>query len=532
MRLKRALPLFTIFILSLILAACGNDSQSGKSGEANKKAGEKQTGGIVDVAYNSEPDTLDLMSNASSPTRDIAWHIFETLVALDKDYAVKPMIAEDYSVSDDQKVYTIKIREGVNFHDGTTVAAEDVVASLERWKLVSSVGKTAGKFIEEVKALDELTVEINLNEVYNGFLDDMAAPKTGLVIIPKEIAEEAGEKPLVPAQLIGTGPYKFEKWERGKQIVIKKFDDYSQREETDWGGLTGKKEANLDQINFLIVKDPQVKLNGLKTDLYDYAQAIPTDLYEVIENTPNTNAVTYINGYSMLIPDKSEPPFDDLKVRQALQYALDKEEIAKSTYGNKEFYKMDGALFDPTQTELYNAEGTDSYLVHDKDKAKKLLEESDYNGETITIMYSNNNEGYKRISQMAEQQLEAVGFKVKLEPYEWATYLEKWQNPGSWDIVTIGYSTRFSPNELGFLVLDKNSSGWYNSERWAELMDQWALAASSEERQKVLAEMNKTVSEELPFLKIANETTLDIMSDEIQEYDAWIGPRFWNTWKK
>ncbi|KKE79086.1 ABC transporter substrate-binding protein [Oceanobacillus caeni] len=531
MRLEKTLKLFAILIFTLILVACSNGSSSEETGEGNSAAEEKQTGGTLDVAYTSEPDTLDIMSNASSPTRDIAWHIFETLVALDKDFAVKPMIAEDYSASDDQKVYTITIRDDVNFHNGTTVGAEDVVASIERWRLVSSVGKVASEYIEDVKAIDELTVEITLNEVYNGLLDDMAAPKTGLAIIPKEIAEEAGEKPLVPEQLIGTGPYQFEKWERGNEIVLTRFDDYSQREEADWGGLTGKKEAILDQINFLIVKDPQVKLNGLKTNLYDYAQNIPTDLYEVIETTPNINPVTYINGYSMITPDKSEPPFDDLKVRQALHYALDKEAIAQSTYGNEEFYEMDGALFDPTQTELYTAEGTDTYLEYDPEKAKELLNESDYNGEPITIMYSNNNEAYKRISQVAEQQLEEVGFTVELEPYEWATYLEKWQEPHNWDIVVIGYSTRFSPNELGFLVQDTGSSGWYNSERWSELMTQWGLAASSEERQKILKEMNQTVYDELPFLKVANETTLDIMSDEIQEYDAWIGPRFWNTYK-
>ncbi|MFC2948017.1 ABC transporter substrate-binding protein [Virgibacillus sediminis] len=532
MRLKHTLQLFTILTLSFILVACNNESSSNGSGEGNTEAGEEQSGGTIDVAYASEPDTLDLMANASSPTRDIAWHIFETLVALDKDFAVQPMIAEDYTISDDQKVYTINIREGVNFHDGTTVEAEDVVASLERWQLVSSVGQVASEYIADVKAVDNLTVEITLNQIYNAFLDDMAAPKTGLVIIPKEIAEEAGEKPLVPEQLIGTGPYKFNGWERGSEIVLTRFEDYSQREETDWGGLTGKKEAVLDQINFLMVKDPQVKLNGMQTDLYDYAQNIPTDLYEVVESTPNAEPVTYINGYSMLIPDKSEPPFDDLKVRQALHYALDKEEIAQSTYGNEEFYELDGALFAPSQTELYTDEGTDGYLAHDTEKAKELLEESDYTGEPITIMYSNNNENYKRISQMTQQQLEEVGFTVELDPYEWATYLERWQDPSNWDIVTIGYSTRFSPNELGFLVPDRNSSGWYESERWEGLMDQWGLAASPEERQEILAEMNHTVYEELPFFKIANETTLDILSEEIQDYDAWLGPRFWNTWKK
>lgn len=531
MRFKHIVLVVSLGLLSVFLVACGNgDSTSGEVDGGQTEVGEKKTGGTLDVAYASEPDTLDLMSNASSPTRDIAWHIFETLVALDKDFTVKPMIAEDYTISDDQKVYTIKIREGVQFHDGTTVDADDVVASFERWRTVSAVGQVADEYVEDIQVLDEVTVEITLTDVYNGFLDDMGAPKTGLVILPKEIAEEAGENPLVPDQLIGTGPYKFDNWERGKEIVLTKFDDYAQREETDWGGLSGKKEVNFDSINFLMVKDPQVRLNGMKTDLYDYAQAIPTDLYDVAESTPNAHGVTYINGYSMLIPNKSKAPFDDLEVRQALNYALNQEEIAQSTYGYEEFYEMDGALFDPIQTELYTDEGTDSYAIYDPEKAKALLEKSDYNGEPITIMYSNNHEAYKRISQMVEQQLEEVGFQVELDPYEWATYLEKWQDPNNWDIVTIGFSTRFSPNELGFLVLDRNSSGWYDSKRWAELMRQWGVAASSEERQIVLAEMNETVYEELPFLKVANETTLDVMSDDIQDYEAWLGPRFWNTW--
>ncbi|MFS0861969.1 ABC transporter substrate-binding protein [Fredinandcohnia sp. 179-A 10B2 NHS] len=531
MKLKNYLHIVVTLLFVLVIVGCSN-SESNTSGSTETNTNEEpKAGGTLEVAFASEPDTIDLVYTGASATRDVGWHIFEYLFALDKNFEVKPMIASEYKVNDDRTVYTISLREGVAFHDGSTVTSEDVVASIDRWKTISSVGKVAGQFIETVTAVDELTVEVTLNKPYNVLLDSMSAPKAGLMIIPAEIAKEAGEQPLNPDQLIGTGPYKFESWEKGKEIILTRFEEYAAREETDWGGLTGKKEALFDKIKLNIVKDPQVMINGIKTGLYDYAQSIPADLYQVIESSKNIEPVTYMNGYSMITPDQSEAPFNDLKVRQALNHALNKEVIAEATYGNKEFYNMDGALFDPKQTELYSEEGTDQYLVYDKEKAKSLLEESSYNGETITIMYANNYENYKRISQVVKQQLEEVGFKVELVPYEWATYLEKWADPANWDLVVIGWSTRFAPSELGMLAFGTQSSGWYESERWADLLTRWGNAVESDEKKEILGEMNQTVYDELPFVKIANETLLDIKTDKVKDYENWVGPRFWNTWK-
>ncbi|MDC3424089.1 ABC transporter substrate-binding protein [Aquibacillus sp. 3ASR75-11] len=536
MELNKIYKLAISFISILLLITLIGCSNSDTSGTENGKSDTEQTiedpqaGGTLNVAFAAEPDTIDWMYTGASSTRDIGWHIFETLFALDKNYETKPMIAEGYEVNDDRTVYTISIREGVKFHDGSTVTAEDVAASIDRWRKVSSVGKIASQYIESVKAT-ELTIEIELNEVYNSLLVDMSAPKSALMIIPAEIAESAGEQPLKPDQLIGTGPFKFEKWDRGNEIVLTKFEDYSARTEEDWGGLTGKKVAYFDQINFKIVKDPQVVVNGLKTNLYDYGQSIPPDLYTVVESTPTIDPVTYINGYSIITPDKSEAPFDDLKVRQALNYALDKKTIAQAAYGNEKFYSFDGALFVPEQTKLYSEKGTDMYLAYNTNKAKDLLEQSDYNGKPIKIMYANNYDDYKNISEVVKQQLEAVGFKVELVPYEWATYLEKWADPANWDLVVIGWSTRFSPNELGMLSLDTSSSGWYQSERWENLIAQYSNVTTDAERKEILGEMNQTVYDELPFVKIANESTLDIKSTKVKDYDSWIGQRFWNTWK-
>lgn len=518
----------SMMILVIGLIGCGKSESTTTPSEDFET--ETKSGGTLKVAYAVDPDSIDWMYTGATATRDVGWHIFETLFALDKDYKTRPMIAEDYEISDDQKTYTIHIRKDVTFHDGSIVTADDVISSIERWRKVSSVGQITSEYIEEINELDEVTVEIKLNEVYNSLLADFAAPKSALMIIPTKISKEAGEQPLQPDQLIGTGPYQFESWDKGHEIVITKFDNYSAREEKDWGGLTGEKIAYFDAIQFQIVKDPQVMMNGLKTDLYDYAEAIPPDLYEVVESSPHIDPVTYIEGYTTITPNKSTAPFDDLNVRRALNYALDKEAIAKSVYGNEQFYQFDGALFDPEQIELYSEKGTEEYFVFDQEKAKSLLEASDYNGETIKVMFSNNHQDYIEIAEIAKQQLENIGFNVELISYEWATYLEKWADSENWDLVVIGWSTRFSPNELGMLGIGTNSSGFYESEQWEHLLEQWS-SADKEEKKSILAAMNETVWDELPFIKIVNKTTLDMKSNQIKDYDSWVGQRFWNTWK-
>lgn len=519
-------------IAVLTLISCSNSS-AGKSANHSKKDTDSTPieSESLKIAFAADPDTLDWMYTGASATRDVGWHIFETLFALDDDYEIEPMLAEDYDMSEDEKEYTIHLREGVQFHDGTTVKAEDAIASIERWRKVSDVGKTASEYIDSIEQDDEWTFTIQLNEAYSSFISDFAAPKSALTIMPATIAEDAGAQPLEQDQLIGTGPYQFKEWDRGEEIVLKRFDDYVAREEEDWGGLTGKKEAYFNELQFQIVKDSQVMLNGLKTDLYDYAQAIPADLYDEVENDPNLAPITYINGYSSIIPNKAEAPFDEPEVRQALNEALDNEMIAKAAYGNEAFYDLDGALFDSEQKELYTNEGTEDYFAHDPEKAKALLDESHYDGEEVVIMFANNYDEYEKIGEIAKQQLEEVGFNVKLDSYEWATYLERWENPENWNMVVVGWSTRFSPNELGMLSQENNSSGWYESDQWQALMKEWASTSDDEELEEILAEMNKTVYDELPFIKVANVSNLDVKNENLETESDWVSLRFWNTWK-
>ncbi|MCA0972193.1 ABC transporter substrate-binding protein [Halobacillus litoralis] len=528
--MKKLLFLLVSAVALFGLIGCSNSEGSANTESSGNDSGEPVEGGELNVAISADPNTLDWMYTGESAARKIGWHIFEGLFALNQDYEAKPLLAESYEVSEDGQTYTINIREGVTFHNGDPVTAEDAVASLNRWLKVSSVGEITNEHVESVEAVDEHQLKIELNKAYTSLLSDLAAPKSSAVVIPKSIAEAAGEQPLTRDQLIGTGPFQFDSWKRGDEIVITKYEDYASKE-GETSGLTGAKTAYLDAVHFKVVKDPQVILNGLKTDLYDYGEGIPLDLYEVIETTPGIEAETSNNGYSILTTDKSEGPFEDIKVRQALNAALDKETIAKATYGNEDFYGLDGALFTPNQTAFYSGENIEDFSNYDPEKAKQLLEESGYNGETIRIIFANDYSDYKKIAEITEQQLEEVGFDVELESYEWATYLEKWGEPSNWDMVVISWSPFFSPNQAGMVGQDSNSSGWYNSEKWQSLISQWATAETEEEKQQILADLNGTLYEELPFEKIANVSNLDARSEDLKNYTSWYGPRFWNTWK-
>ncbi|MBA2174826.1 hypothetical protein H0266_07970 [Halobacillus locisalis] len=531
----KKITLLLIGLIALIgligLIGCSSDEGGAtKADSSGNDSAEPVEGGKMNVAISADPNTLDWMYTGESAARKIGWHIFEGLFALNQDYEAKPLLADSYEVSEDGKTYTIDLREGLTFHNGEEVTSKDAVASLERWLKVSSIGEITNQHVESLEVVDELQFKIHLNKAYTSLLSDLSAPKHAAVIIPASIAEEAGEQPLSRDELIGTGPFEFDSWKRGNEVVIKKFENYASRE-GEMSGLTGGKKAYFDSVHFKVVKDPQVILNGMKTGLYDYGSDIPLDLYEVVEAAPDLVAETSNNGYTILTTDKSEAPFDDNKVRQALNAALNKEEIAKATYGNEDFYGLDGALFTPNQTALYSDQNIEGFSGYDPEKAKELLEESSYDGKPIKIMFANSYSDYKKIAEIAEQQLEEVGFNVNLESFEWATYLDKWGKASNWDIVVIGWSPFFSPNQAGMVSQDSNSSGWYNSPEWQQLISDWATAGTEEEKDQILAELNATLYEERPFEKVANVSNLDVRSTSVKSYNSWYGPRSWNTWK-
>src|SRR5690625_3343579 len=277
--LKKGLLSF-LLITALVITGCQSsddatttsDNQTDATEVEEKETGAEEevpTGGTLNIALDAPPPTLDWPSNPATATRDTAKHIFETLLTTTESFEVEPMLAESVE-TDDNKTYTFKLREGVKFHNGKEMTADDVVASMERWLEQSTI--TGNIFIDATwTAEDDYTVVLELNEPSSLTLDTLASAKQAAAIMPKEIVEAAGEQG--PEEYIGTGPFQFDEWKQDQYLKFTKFEDYQPREE-EADGLSGKREALVDEIIFHMVPDTSTRIAGLQTGEYDIALGI------------------------------------------------------------------------------------------------------------------------------------------------------------------------------------------------------------------------------------------------------------------
>src|SRR5699024_3181399 len=274
-RMKRFMFFSLMFLGIFIIAGCGSDDENGgSSGE------EGSSGGELNIAINAQPPSLDPQISTATATRDTARLMFESLMVLNADFEPVPFLAEDVETEDNQH-FTFTLREGVTFHNGDEMKAEDVVASMNRWKELSNKGKEIigdSEFVE----VDEYTVEIELSDPSPLFLTVIATPGQFPAIMPKDINEEAG--PDGVTEYVGTGPFEFEDWQQDNYIHFTKFDDYAIVDE-EMDGLAGKKEALVDDVYFYIAPDASTRQAGIQSGEYDIAYQLPFDSYQQLLST-------------------------------------------------------------------------------------------------------------------------------------------------------------------------------------------------------------------------------------------------------
>src|SRR5690625_4495416 len=231
---KLGFLLLTLMLIAFLAACGGGETDSTEAEDESKETTDETTeeaaedekgieGGELNVALNAQPPTMDPMFSTAVATRDVTRLVYETLLTIDSSFQAQPMLAESVE-TDDNQTYTFKLREDIKFHNGDEMTAEDVVASMERWmQLSSSAIETFGT--AKFEAVDDYTVTMTLEEPISVTLDIIASPGQAAAIMPKEIAEAAGEDEL--DEFIGTGPYKFVEWVQDQYIHLEKYDDYS-----------------------------------------------------------------------------------------------------------------------------------------------------------------------------------------------------------------------------------------------------------------------------------------------------------------
>ena len=315
--------------------------------------------------------------------------VYDTLFALDERLEIRPQMVEKWEVSPDKLTYTFTLRDGLKWHDGGAVTAEDCIASLKRWGARDAMGQKLMDFVKEFKAVDGKTFQMVLKEPYGLVLDSFGKPSSQVpFMMPKKVADTDPFKQI--DSQVGSGPFIYVNAESkpGEKHVYIKNPKYKPRAEAP-SGLSGGKVVKVDRVEIIELPDPQQQVNALIAGEIDLIEQPPHDLIPILEKEKAVKLFDWNPlGHQFIIRfNHTQPPFNNPKVRLAALYAMRQEDYLKATVGESKYYKVCSAAFVCGTPNAVDA--PDGMLVKpDLDKAKALLKEAGYDGTPIVLMQS------------------------------------------------------------------------------------------------------------------------------------------------
>ena len=480
-------------------------------------------GGTLRIAMEAEPPSTDPHTTTATIVMVEGMHWLESPFVQGGKYEVIPDLAESYKTSDDNKVWDIKFREGVLFHNGKELTSEDVVASINRWGKKIAYGRTLFKNIEGLEATGKYTIRLTLKKG-SSVVSAYMTQRTRCFIYPKEVVEEAGEGSVKTH--IGTGPFVFAEHKPDRYIRMKRFDKYTARNEPQ-NGYGGKKVAYVDEILFIPVPEPTQRINLLQGGEADFGNALVTDAYARLHTDPNIDPMVVKSNWIIGVFNKKKGLFTNKKLRQAVQATFDMDPIMMNAVGSKEFYRLDPNLH-YKGTIWWTDVGKKWYNQANPEKAKRLMKEAGYKGETVRWLTT------KRYSYMynsvviAAQQLRDVGFKVDVQVMDWATLVKRRYKPDEYEIFTTGTGIFADPSQGSFHTC--GWAGWTCFEELDDLMQQMITQSKYEERYETWKKVETFFYENAVNIKFGDYFSLRAKQKYVKGYVSMELPFFWNVW--
>lgn len=457
------------------------------------------------VVMHSDLKVLDPIWSGAYIVRNHGYMVYDTLFAMDEHFAIKPQMVESWTTSDDGLTWTFKLRDGLEFHDGTPVTAEDCIASLKRWAVRDSMGLKLDQSTKEWKVIDPKTFQLVLKEKFGPVLESLGKPSVVVpFIMPKRIAETDPYKQI--DDYTGSGPFilKKDEWKPGQVTVYVKNPKYKPRSEPA-SGLAGGKVVTLDRVEWVWIQDTETQVNALMRGEIDMIESVNYDALPVLEKEKSIRVISsktsnqYVFRMNWLIP-----PFNNARIRQAAMVALSQEEFLQANIGDPRFYRVCKALF-TCDTPLATEAGMENVLNGNAQKAREMLKEAGYDGSPVVLLQPTDLNVIKQLPIIAKAQLERAGFKVEVQAMDWNTMVSRlvtkkgppseggWHAFGtSWVQVDI-----LDPLMTPYLAAtcDKARAGWPCDAKIEELRDRYVRAATLAEKKQVVEEVQRRVVE-------------------------------------
>ncbi|GAA0785653.1 ABC transporter substrate-binding protein [Hathewaya limosa] len=497
----------TLLSMSLVFSLVGCSSKADTTTKTNEIKQEQKTeakkptiqdGGTFIFSSDSDPLTLNPLYMGDRSSHMVNNAIFDSLFT-EHDGKITYHLAKELKISDDMKTYTVILKDNLKWHDGNKITADDIVFTCNT--ILNSKGTTGARenFVindKEVKVSkkDDLTVEFKLPEVYVPF----KAALTDFRPIPKHVFEK--EKDIAKAEAstskpIGSGPFKFKEWKKGEMLTLERFDDY----------YAGK--PHMDKVVFRIITDDNS--SGLAFQNGEVSATYVSDeSYLKYSKDDKFKDYSYPEGmtYYMALNVKN-PILSKKEVRQAIAYALNKEEIIKS-YSTEELTKKAYSVFPPS-TFSYT-EDIEKYN-HDLDKAKELMKKSGVTKGKLKFLYPSGGGLAKKIALVVQQQLKEIGLDIDLVSLDSKVFYEKimGKKARDFDLTLNGYVFGDEPSTYSnaFYTNSTFNASQYSNKELDKLFDEGKVEKDSNKRKEIYENIQKTIADDLPIYTIDYPTS-------------------------
>jgi peptide/nickel transport system substrate-binding protein len=519
MRAQRKFHFLGVAIVLLLALGIAADAQAPRKG------------GVLRVGNLGEPPTLDAHWTTATLTEVLTNHLYEGLYALDEGYRPIPMLAEGMpTVSQDGLTYGIRLRQGIKFHNGKEMTSDDVVASLKRWTQQSQYGRALAAVLAEMRATGKYAIELKLKQKSAAVVVSLAAPNNFGAIYPKEIAEKFPPAEKV-TEYVGTGPFKLAEWKPDQYIRMVRFDDYKSRSEPT-SGYGGAKVAYVDEVRWIPVPDVATRVAQMETGELEFADDLNIDAFDRLQKSAQARPIIAKPYYWLVaVFNKKEGLMTNQKLRQAWQAALDMDTIMKGVAGGRpEFYRMDASLaFVENKPWWVKQNPAWGWNEHNKEKAKRLLQEAGYKGEPVRFLATQEYKWSYDFAILSKQQLEDVGFNIDLQIVDWATLVKRRNNPKEYDAFTTGTGNIFEPT--AFTVLSCTWPGWTCDADIQGLLQEMGRETDQKKRYALWEQMHQLWYEKVPSVRYGDLHGLRAASKKLQGFNEKTErPRLYNVW--
>ncbi len=508
MRKKMLFVVLAAAMMAVLLAGCGGGDETAGTGDSGKEK-------VFIFAQGADPRGLDPAFVDDGESAKVMVNIYDNLVRYKENSTeVEPALAESWEPNEDFTEWTFHLRQGVKFHDGTPFNAEAVKFNIDRQLPPNRTDDMPyasfvyGK-VKEVQVVDDYTVKIILTEPYAPFLANMAMCMAAPIVSPAAV-EKYGDDYI--SNPVGTGPFKFVKWDRGQSIELVKNEEY-------WDGA-----PKLDKLIFKFVKENSVRASELMTGSIDAMDGVdPNDVKTleekgvVVAKNPGMN-INYLAFFT------NKEPFNNPLLRQAVSHAIDREAIVQHLYqGTADLANGPLPSFMP---------GYDKNLKpyeYDPEKAKQLLAEAGYSdGLKVTLLTYTNPRPYntvgQKLAEAIQNDLQKVGIQVEIKAWPWTEYKEvvSPEIVEEGDMMIYGWiGDNGDPDNFLRLLDSREIAGSLNSAKYAnpkvdELLDAGSREFDPEKRAEIYSELQQILVEDAPWVYISHATAMTAQSSSVE----------------